>query len=94
MQHTAWQSAPPLELYQRLHAGKQQEAQDEGCAAAPDHATSQQRDSKAAKHAAAGSEPASSEPSQYYVNTEGTLLSEFGTFLGNLADKIDEEVNR
>ena len=32
--------------------------------------------------------------SQYYVTTEGTLLSEFGNFLGNLADKIDEQVNR
>lgn len=32
--------------------------------------------------------------SNYYVETEGILLGEFGSFLGKLADKIDEQLSR
>lgn len=32
--------------------------------------------------------------SDYYVETEGILLGEFGSFLGKLADKIDEQLSR
>jgi hypothetical protein len=34
------------------------------------------------------------EASSYYVSTEGTLLGEFGSFLGQLADRIDEQMQR
>eukprot|EP00892_Ulva_mutabilis_P009636 jgi/Ulvmu1/7044/UM033_0104.1 len=32
--------------------------------------------------------------SDYYIETEGILLGEFGSFLGKLADKIDEQLSR
>lgn len=32
--------------------------------------------------------------SNYYIETEGVLLGEFGSFLGKLADKIDEQLSR
>jgi hypothetical protein len=65
----------------------------------------ERRQSKSAPGAAAqaahaqgqGAEPApqaSEGLSDYYVRTEGTLLGEFGTFLGNLADRIDEQLQK
>jgi hypothetical protein len=30
--------------------------------------------------------------SEYYIETEGTLLGEFGAFLGRIADRLDEEL--
>lgn len=32
--------------------------------------------------------------SEYYIATEGTLLGEFGSFLGTLADRIDDQLKR
>ena len=32
--------------------------------------------------------------SEYYIATEGILLGEFGSFLGTLADKIDDQSKR
>jgi hypothetical protein len=32
--------------------------------------------------------------SEYYIETEGILLTEFGSFLGTLADRIDDQLKR
>jgi hypothetical protein len=32
--------------------------------------------------------------SEYYIKTEGILLGEFGSFLGTLADRIDDQLKR
>jgi hypothetical protein len=38
--------------------------------------------------------PAENTLSDYYISTEGVLLGEFGSFLGQLANKIDEQLGK
>lgn len=68
----------------RLHAERQKEDPEN---AAPVDSAQQPQETKV--QCAVKSQ---ADLSRYYVDTEGTLLGEFGSFLGQLADRIDEKV--